>query len=100
MGQPRVGHLQVDPLDAAESGRLFAIGGACLALLTAIGVTAIEADEVASWPLEIAAILLVALAGAAATVTARTPRPDATRRGDRRTRTSAAAAARPHRPAT
>ena len=61
---------QQDPLDAAESGRLFAVGGGCLALLTAIGVTAIEADEVANWPLEIAAILLVALAGAAATVTA------------------------------
>lgn len=61
---------QQDPLDAAESGRLFALGGGGLAVIAAIGMTAIGADQVANWPLEIGAILLVALAGVVATVTA------------------------------
>ncbi|HEV7623401.1 MAG TPA: hypothetical protein VGO26_04645 [Amnibacterium sp.] len=61
---------QQDPLDAGESARLFAIGGGCLALLAAVGMTAVEPGEVASWPLEIAAILVLALTGVVATATA------------------------------
>jgi hypothetical protein len=61
---------QQDPLDAGESARLFAIGGGCLALLAAVAMTAIEADQVSSWPLEIGAILVLALTGVVATVTA------------------------------
>jgi hypothetical protein len=60
---------QQDPLDAGESARLFAIGGGCLALLAAIGMTAIGADEVRDWSFEIAAIVVVALTGVVATVT-------------------------------
>lgn len=61
---------QQDPLDAGESARLFAIGGGCLALLAAIGMTAIGADEVRDWSFEVAAIVVVALTGVVATVTA------------------------------
>lgn len=60
---------QQDPLDAGESARLFAFGGGCLALLAAVGMTAVGAEEVANWSLEIAAILIVALTGVVATVT-------------------------------
>ncbi|HET6826166.1 MAG TPA: hypothetical protein VFH64_09600 [Amnibacterium sp.] len=61
---------QQDPLDAGESARLFAVGGACLALIAAVAMTAVSAQEVANWPLEITAIVVVALTGAVATVTA------------------------------
>ncbi|MGN6744037.1 MAG: hypothetical protein ACTHJL_12195 [Amnibacterium sp.] len=61
---------QQDPLDAAESSRLFALGGGCLAVLAAVGMTAVSASQVASWPLEIGAILLVVLTAVVATLTA------------------------------
>lgn len=61
---------QQAPLDAGDSSRLFALGGTVLALIVAVAVTALEADQVLSWPFEIAAIGVLAIAGATATIAA------------------------------
>ncbi|MDQ1512228.1 MAG: hypothetical protein QOC59_70 [Microbacteriaceae bacterium] len=55
------------PLDAGESPRLFALGGGCLAVSAAIAMTAQHPDQVTGWPFEVAAIVVLALAGVAAT---------------------------------
>ncbi len=59
---------QQDPLDAGESARLFAIGGGSLAMISAVGITAIEADQVSNWAFEVAAIVVLLLACVVATV--------------------------------
>lgn len=60
------------PLEAGDSPRLFAVGGAALALVAAITRTALQPEEVSVWALEIGAIAVLALAGV---VTARTASP-------------------------
>ncbi|MDQ1531723.1 MAG: hypothetical protein QOE37_1828 [Microbacteriaceae bacterium] len=54
---------QEAPVDAGAAPRLFAIGGACLALVVAIVTTVLDAHEVTSWPLELAALGVLVVAG-------------------------------------
>jgi hypothetical protein len=55
---------QRDPLGASGATQVFAVGTAVVTLSLAVGITALTAGQVGRWPVEVAALLV--LAGAAA----------------------------------